>query len=137
MAAQLICNQWVAGSTPVTSSKRILRYTARMAACIVGFLLFYASQNARIVQQLLTRKSHQKRRRSSSGGIFYGEKWRMYQRSPAESGSIFQCKKRCFGRYSVGSCSVPVTRSHTLWDALIPGIFTYFRPLQENSLKKH
>ena len=52
MAAQLICNQWVAGSTPVTSSKKILRYTARMAACIVGFLLFYALQNARKVRQI-------------------------------------------------------------------------------------
>ena len=29
---------------------------------------------------------------------------------------------------SVRTCSVPVTRSHTLWDALIPGLFTYFRP---------
>ena len=38
---------------------------------------------------------------------------------------------------SVGTCSVSVTRSHTLWDALIPGLFTYFRPLQENFLKKH
>ena len=71
-------------------------------------------------QQAPIRKSHQKRRRSSSGGTFYGEKWRMYQRSPAESGSIFQCKKRCFGRYSVGRCSVPATNSNKLWDSLIP-----------------
>ena len=50
MAAQLICNQWVAGSTPVTSSKKILRYTAKMAERIVGFLLLYALQNARKAQ---------------------------------------------------------------------------------------
>ena len=70
--------------------------------------------------KFLIRKSHQKRRKSSSGGTFYGEKWRKYQRSPAESGSIFQCKKRCFGRYSVGRCSVPATNSNKLWDSLIP-----------------
>ena len=40
MAAQLICNQWVAGSTPVTSSKKALRYTAGIAACVVGLLFF-------------------------------------------------------------------------------------------------
>lgn len=38
---------------------------------------------------------------------------------------------------SVGTCSVPVTSSNKLRDALIPGLFTYFRPLQENFLKKH
>ena len=52
MAAQLICNQWVAGSTPVTSSKKILRYIVKTTACIVGFLLLYVLQNARKVRQI-------------------------------------------------------------------------------------
>ena len=37
MAAQLICNQWVAGSTPVTSSKKALRYTAERRRVSRGF----------------------------------------------------------------------------------------------------
>ena len=32
--------------------RKILRYTARIAACIVGFLLLYALQNARKVRQV-------------------------------------------------------------------------------------
>ena len=32
--------------------RKILRYTARMAACIVGFLLLYVLQNARKVRQI-------------------------------------------------------------------------------------
>ena len=52
MAAQLICNQWVAGSTPVTSSKKILRYTVIIVACIVGFLLYHSAAIARKVRQL-------------------------------------------------------------------------------------
>ena len=38
---------------------------------------------------------------------------------------------------SVGTCSVPVTSSNKLRDALIPGLFSDFRPLQDNVLKKH
>ena len=49
MAAQLICNQWVAGSTPVTSSKKILRYTVEMAVRIVGFLLYLCKKTSRKV----------------------------------------------------------------------------------------
>lgn len=37
MAAQLICNQSVAGSTPVTSSKKVLRYTAEKRRVSWGF----------------------------------------------------------------------------------------------------
>ena len=52
MAAQLICNQWVAGSTPVTSSKKVLRYTVKITACIVGFLLYHSADIARNVRQI-------------------------------------------------------------------------------------
>ena len=33
----LFCNQWVAGSTPVTSSKKALRYTAKRRCISRGF----------------------------------------------------------------------------------------------------
>ena len=56
MAAQLICNQWVAGSTPVTSSKKVLRYTAEKRRVSWGFC-FYVSDCIAAIQ-----KNHAARR---------------------------------------------------------------------------
>ena len=47
MAAQLICNQWVAGSTPVTSSKK-----NRSGTLIPGRFFHGASLLERLVQKL-------------------------------------------------------------------------------------
>ena len=53
MAAQLICNQWVAGSTPVTSSKK-----SRSGTLISGRLLLlcfcFRHKNPKIPQKMLT-----------------------------------------------------------------------------------
>ena len=45
MAAQLICNQWVAGSTPVTSSKKSLRNVDFWAA--FAFVLLLSAQKSK------------------------------------------------------------------------------------------
>ena len=52
MVAQLICNQWVAGSTPVTSSKKPLRNVDFWAA--FAFVFLFLAQNPKIPQKMLT-----------------------------------------------------------------------------------
>lgn len=48
MAAQLICNQWVAGSTPVTSSKKSYDIPLKSGVCRGAFALGKGMQDCSI-----------------------------------------------------------------------------------------
>ena len=54
MAAQLICNQWVAGSTPVTSSKK---RTGKLKASPVRFFEI-AQKYLKMCHKLTNKRTH-------------------------------------------------------------------------------